>query len=165
MKKTLILNIDMTPLNTVSFKRAVNLLENNRYITALIFYEDEAFHSEKRIFKIPAILLYSQYVNVPSRNKPTRKIILSRDRMICQYCKKQMNRQEATIDHIQPVSTFRKKYDANTWENMVGCCIPCNSRKGNRTPKQASMKLMKNPKPARGFIGADNYPKEWKEYI
>ena len=31
------------------------------------------------------------------------------------------------------------------WENVVAACFQCNSRKGNRTPQQASMPLLAVP--------------------
>ena len=35
--------------------------------------------------------------------------------------------------------------DKHAWENLVCACVRCNNRKGNRTPEQANMKLMKKP--------------------
>jgi hypothetical protein len=32
-----------------------------------------------------------------------------------------------------------------TWENVVICCVPCNQRKGGRTPSQAGMRLRSTP--------------------
>ena len=32
-----------------------------------------------------------------------------------------------------------------TWENCVPACVACNSRKANRTPEQAAMKLRRPP--------------------
>jgi hypothetical protein len=36
---------------------------------------------------------------------------------------------------------------------MVCCCLTCNRKKGNKTPPEAKMKLLTNPKPvyAIGF--------------
>ena len=32
------------------------------------------------------------------------------------------------------------------WENIVTSCYACNDRKGSRTPEQAGMKLLRQPK-------------------
>jgi len=47
------------------------------------------------------------------------------------------------MDHVIP----RSRGGASTWENLVACCIPCNNRKGNRTPEEAGMKLHRTPRP------------------
>ena len=41
----------------------------------------------------------------------------------------------------------RSRGGSSTWENLVACCHECNRKKGNRTPTEASMKLMKEPRP------------------
>lgn len=33
----------------------------------------------------------------------------------------------------------------STWENLVACCYPCNNKKGDRTPDEAGMTLLKKP--------------------
>ena len=43
---------------------------------------------------------------------------------------------------------------ATSWENVVISCIRCNSKKSNRLPKEAGMRLLKEPKrpPRRPFM-------------
>ncbi|HOS03612.1 MAG TPA: HNH endonuclease, partial [Candidatus Hydrogenedentes bacterium] len=37
----------------------------------------------------------------------------------------------------------------DSWENLVVACLACNVRKGNRTPEEAGMPLLRRPvKPA-----------------
>jgi 5-methylcytosine-specific restriction endonuclease McrA len=62
-----------------------------------------------------------------------------RDFYECQYC---ASKESLTIDHVVPKSKGGK----DTWENLVTACQKCNSRKGNRTPDEADMKLRKIPK-------------------
>jgi 5-methylcytosine-specific restriction endonuclease McrA len=73
--------------------------------------------------------------------RPTRANILLRDEETCQYCGKHMR--ELTLDHVLP----RSRGGQSTWENLVACCHPCNNRKGNRTPEEANMPLVRTPKP------------------
>jgi 5-methylcytosine-specific restriction endonuclease McrA len=40
----------------------------------------------------------------------------------------------------------RSRGGSSTWENLVACCHPCNRRKGNQTPIEASMKLSREPR-------------------
>ena len=42
---------------------------------------------------------------------------------------------------------FRSVQGGKTvWENIVSSCYACNLRKGSRTPEQAGMKLLRQPK-------------------
>jgi len=70
-----------------------------------------------------------------------------------------------TLDHVLPKSRGGPK----TWDNIVSSCHKCNEKKGARTPEEAGMKLLKEPRrPKATFI--DFYPikyvpKEWSPYI
>ena len=67
--------------------------------------------------------------------------LFARDQSLCLYCGREFQRAALTRDHVQPVS----KGGRDTWENVVSACLHCNSRKGNRTPQQASMPLLAVP--------------------
>ena len=53
---------------------------------------------------------------------------------ICRYC---MKAPTTTADHVFPKS----RGGSNRLVNLVGCCLPCNAQKADRTPKEAGMKL------------------------
>lgn len=71
----------------------------------------------------------------------TNLALFARDQSLCMYCGRAFQRSALTRDHVQPVS----KGGRDTWENVVSACLHCNSRKGNRTPQQASMPLLAIP--------------------
>jgi 5-methylcytosine-specific restriction endonuclease McrA len=71
----------------------------------------------------------------------TNTALFARDAQLCLYCGQQFSRPHLTRDHVMPVS----KGGRDTWENVVTACFHCNSRKGNRTPQQASMPLLAVP--------------------
>jgi 5-methylcytosine-specific restriction endonuclease McrA len=73
--------------------------------------------------------------------KFTRHNIFERDKNTCQYCGKHFDKKDLNLDHVIP----RDRGGATTWENIVCSCIPCNTRKGNRLPREAGMKLLKKP--------------------
>ncbi len=71
----------------------------------------------------------------------TNTALFSRDRMLCLYCGDGFSRGELTRDHVIPTSRGGR----DCWENVVSACIACNTRKGSRTPQQASMPLLAVP--------------------
>lgn len=71
----------------------------------------------------------------------TNSALFARDQHLCMYCGESFPRQHLTRDHVHPVS----RGGVDTWENVVAACFACNSRKGGRTPAQASMPLLAVP--------------------
>jgi len=71
----------------------------------------------------------------------TNASLFARDQHLCMYCGKSYARQLLTRDHVVPLSRGGR----DTWENVVCACFSCNSRKGGRTPQQASMPLLAIP--------------------
>lgn len=96
--------------------------------------------------RIPRIILLCFFDRVPNQEvKFTRHNVFERDKNTCQYCGIKFDRKELNIDHVVP----RHQGGLTTWTNIVCSCIPCNSRKGNRTPEQAHMILTRKPKKPR----------------
>jgi len=103
--------------------------------------------------KVPEIIVLS-FFNGMFRQEVrfSRHNIFERDKNRCQYCGRKFGKTDLTIDHVIP----RSKGGKDTWQNMVLACVPCNIRKGNRTPHEADMGLIRTPsKPAWvPFLGA-----------
>ncbi len=91
----------------------------------------------------------------------SRANLLVRDNYTCQYCGKSVrNPKDRTIDHVLP----RSRGGKTVWDNVVLCCRKCNLRKGDRTPEEAGMKLLKKPKAPRWeSIFMEDFPEEKKE--
>lgn len=70
-----------------------------------------------------------------------RKNLFARDNNRCQYCGDAFPSSQLSFDHVTP----RSQGGMTSWENVVTCCLSCNSRKGNRTPQEAGMKLHTTP--------------------
>lgn len=74
---------------------------------------------------------------------------LARDGYRCRYCGVQMRRSrnrdrggaDQTVDHVIPLSQGGR----DTLVNLVACCASCNQRKGNRTLREASMRMLPRP--------------------
>lgn len=61
--------------------------------------------------------------------------LVARDGHACRYCG---GRSYLSVDHVLP----RVQGGSDELDNLVIACRRCNSRKGGRTPEQASMKLL-----------------------
>ncbi len=68
--------------------------------------------------------------------KENRLKIFERDGYKCHYCKKQLTRFSATLDHIQPIS----EGGDNSYENLVTACLHCNSQRGSKPVMDAILK-------------------------
>lgn len=109
---------------------------------------------------VPKIIRLLGYDRLPAQTvKLNRRNIYARDHNQCQYCGKNYPTCELTLDHILP----RSQGGVSSWTNLVCACVDCNSRKGGRTPHQASMKLIRKPvQPRRNPVinlrlGQDKY--------
>jgi 5-methylcytosine-specific restriction endonuclease McrA len=98
--------------------------------------------------------------------KFSRLNIYTRDRFTCQYCGAQLLAEDLTFDHVVP----RAAGGRTAWDNIVTACVPCNSRKANRTPQQASMALLRKPAKPRFLptvtvkMDGRHVPQEWRPY-
>lgn len=130
-----LLNASYEPLGTVSFKHAVRMLF--REVATV-----EEAHADRMIgpHPWPRVIRLVRYVAAKWMYRPagyTRAGVLLRDRHRCAYC----GDPATTIDHVLPAS----RGGTWSWLNTVAACRPCNSRKSNRTPQEAGMRLRVPP--------------------
>jgi len=137
----IVLNLDYTYLNTVSIKKAVKYILNKK--VEVVKKSTDFITNAERSFKlhIPLVVRLVKMVRIIYKSKVpfTRKNVFARDCYICQYCGNKNI--QLTIDHIIPASRGGK----TDWENCVASCRECNNRKGNKTPREAKMRLKKIP--------------------
>ncbi|MEM9366418.1 MAG: HNH endonuclease [Planctomycetota bacterium] len=92
--------------------------------------------------QVPRIVRLVRFDRMPTQSvRFNRKNLFARDNHQCQYCGKVEPAHRLSLDHVIP----RSHGGGTTWENIVCCCVRCNSRKGGRTPQQARMKLLSSP--------------------
>jgi len=93
--------------------------------------------------RVPRVILLMGFDRFPKKEvKFTRHNLFERDQNTCQYCGKVFDRRDLNLDHVIP----RDRGGPTTWENIVCSCIPCNTRKANRTPAEANLRLVRKPK-------------------
>jgi 5-methylcytosine-specific restriction endonuclease McrA len=116
---------------------------------------------------VPAIVLLVFYDKTPHKEvKFTRENIYERDKNTCLYCGRSIDKKDLNLDHVIP----RDYGGRTTWENIVCSCKECNTKKANRTPQQAGMRLIRKPKKPvwRPYLdfNLDRVPHEvWKHFI
>jgi len=93
--------------------------------------------------RVPRVIQLLDYDRVPRpRVKFTRSNVYLRDRHRCQYCGSLHAASDLTLDHVQP----RSRGGPTTWRNIVVSCFGCNSRKADRSPEEAGMPLLREPR-------------------
>ena len=101
----------------------------------------EQVHSPSLSLDLPSVIKIRDYVRYDNLSVDlNRKNIIARYEHVCQYCG--ISRTPITIDHIIP----KGKGGLDTWENLVAACKNCNQIKGEKTPEEAKMPLLKKPK-------------------
>ena len=162
--QTLVLNRLWQAVNVVGVERAFSLLTLDH--AQVIYAEDGSYrmfgaeewfafscdnapeegsrviHTVNQAVRVPSVLLLRRYDRMLLREmKFNRQNLFERDGYRCQYCSSSFPAKELNMDHVVP----RDRGGKTTWENVVTSCIRCNSRKGNREPKEAGMRLLRDP--------------------
>ncbi|MCT0217387.1 HNH endonuclease [Synechococcus sp. CS-1330] len=163
MGHVLVLNASYEPLNITTWRRAVVMVLKGKA-------EGLEHDPDRRIREdtlLPTVIRLRHFVRVPYKPLPlTRRNLFHRDGHRCQYCG--ASAEQLSVDHVVP----RSRGGLDTWENVTTACLPCNVRKGNRTPREAAMPLLRSPhRPLGSFsfeasrqISAGQHG-EWAKYV
>jgi 5-methylcytosine-specific restriction endonuclease McrA len=161
---TLKLDSAYKPVGIVSWRDALVLVISEKAY-AVELYETYV-RSARQVFQLPSVIALKRFVNVDFlRPICSRKNIILRDANICQYCTQEFAADDLTMDHVIP----RAKGGEKSWKNIVASCKACNQKKGNRTPEEAGMKLLREPKPLTGpgmlKRRSANLHSHWRDYL
>ena len=141
--KTLVLNASYEPVQLIDWQKAVYMIYTDK--AEVVSTYDKVVRSVSQAIKLPKVIRLKNYVKLISNLtavRYSRRNILLRDDHTCQYCGKQVVGKDATMDHVVP----RSRGGKSTWTNVVTACHRCNNKKDNRTPKEAGMRLLNQPK-------------------
>jgi len=161
--RTLVLDMGYQPINAVSHRKALRYVIKGK-VDVLETY-DQAVHPE---WEMPAVVRLTHWIK-PHKHRVrfSRQNVLARDRWRCQYCGDRFLTHQLTFDHVVP----RSRGGQTVWENIVMACQVCNSHKGNRTPAEAGMRLLKKPKRPTWLPNFNltlqqlrEIPDQWREY-
>jgi 5-methylcytosine-specific restriction endonuclease McrA len=130
--------------------------------------EQDAFVSTVRgQIRIPTVIVAVNYTRVPiKRPKLSARAIRERDGNRCQYTGRALRIEDGNLDHVVP----RSRGGRDTWENLVWASKDVNSRKGNRLPHEAGLKLLSTPRapkqlPVTALIRNAHDIAEWKLFL
>lgn len=186
MQAVLVLNIDYSPLEVISWRDAIEKLFLGK-VEVVEAYAGRFIRSPSVAVPFPAVVrLVGRYVR--RKTRLSRAHVLARDGYICQYCglrPRKSNgapRLEAlTIDHVVPRHQSRggwvvlpwngERVRVTSWENVLTACGPCNHSKANRTPQQAGLAMAKRPRAPNpmdvAWMSIIQYKvqDEWQDYL
>jgi 5-methylcytosine-specific restriction endonuclease McrA len=137
------------------------------WITLPIRDQDQAVHTVRGPIRVPTVIVAVNYARAPrKRPKLCARTIRERDDNRCQYTGRVLRPDEGSLDHVLP----RSRGGKDTWENLVWSGKDVNSRKGDRLPHEAGLKLLSVPrapkeKPASAFIRNAHSIPEWRLFV
>ena len=168
MEQTLVLSATYEPLRVVPWQKAITLLFQGK--VEVVALHDREIRGVTVRLRLPSVLRLLRHVRMkrPFADIPfSRANVFARDEHTCQYCCLRLPPSQLTFDHVLPVARGGQK----GWDNIVTCCIPCNRRKGDRTPEEAGMPLSRRPRrPSAlphlqaGFLGP-RAPESWRDFL
>lgn len=162
-RAVLVLNASYEPLNITTWRRAMVMLIKGKAEGL----EHDADQRVRADLLLPTVIRLRQFVRVPYKPLPlTRRNVLQRDGHVCQYCG--FHGEPLSIDHVLP----RSRGGTDVWENVTTACVPCNTRKGNRTPREAGMPLRQEPHRPLSSLSFEagrrmghGLNREWRKYL
>lgn len=165
-KKTLLLNAGYEVLSFIPERKMFKLLFKDK-VEVVSSWDDVVTWGNGKI-KHPSILRLKKYVKRNFFNSNfSRKALVKRDRSICQFCGRKLTASQITIDHVLP----RAQGGITSFINCVVSCQDCNNRKADKTPEQASMKLLRKPThpsfSAHYFVAdpQEYWHNDWDDYL
>lgn len=133
-----------TETGEVDFSKPTSItpVKWNEWVKLPIRKYDEIVMGAKGPIRAPTVVVSVHYNKMPLKTfRPTKTSLYRREGGKCAYTGRELTLKEATIDHIIP----RSKGGKNTWQNQVICAPEVNFKKGNKSNKEAGLKLLKKP--------------------
>lgn len=188
MNAVLKLNADYTPVGLVTWATAMELTMGGK-ATVVEVVPDRYVRSEHLTLPWPAVIALRRYRVMRSRVKYSPKNVILRDLGRCNYCgvtprlpDGRIDRGDLTMDHVIPraqavhgtvyLPWAKKQVNVTSWENAATACKQCNSRKADKSPDQAGMRMLSIPRsPTQTDVlrmalsRLREIPEAWKAYL
>ena len=137
------------------------------WITLPVREQDNAVHTVRGAIRVPTVIVAVNFAKVPKkRPKLCAKTIRERDGNRCQYTGKLLKPDEGSLDHVVP----RSRGGKDAWENLVWSSKAVNTRKGNRLPHEAGLRLLTVPRaprelPVTALLRNPHGVTDWKLFV
>lgn len=148
-RNCMVFSADSIPLAPISPERALVNILFKKTMYLIEAHPTKFIRTKDKVYPYPQIVGLVAYHQLPkhyygpvSLNLWTLK---RRDQNTCQYCGRKegelKDKEFMNKDHIFP----QDRGGEDIWENLVLSCNTCNNKKGNRTPQEAGMTLLREP--------------------
>jgi len=128
---------------------------------------DQSVATPRGRIRVPTVIVLARFDKVPRRRPNfSARSIWARDGGICQYTGRRLGPGEGNIDHVVP----RSRGGATSWENCVLAHREINSRKADRLPHEAGLRLLRQPAapkelPATLLIKNHHGVRDWERFL
>jgi 5-methylcytosine-specific restriction endonuclease McrA len=137
------------------------------WLTLPVREQDHPVRTVRGAVRAPTVIVLARFARMPRRRLSfSLRGLWERDGGTCQYTGKPLQPGEGNIDHVLP----RSRGGRTTWDNCVLADKRINHRKGNRTPDEAGLKLVRSPQvpremPATVFIRNTHAIPDWEMFL
>lgn len=128
---------------------------------------DQSVNTPRGPVRVPTVIVAVRYAKIPFyQPRFGANGIWERDGGVCQYTGRMLAPGEGNIDHIVP----RSRGGASSWENCVLSHREVNSRKADRLPQEAGLRLLRKPtvprrRPAFSKIHNHHDISDWRRFL
>ena len=137
------------------------------WLTLPIRAQDHAVSTVRGPVRVPTVIVAVNFARVPKkRPKLSARSIRERDRNRCQYTGALLRPEDGSLDHVVP----RSRGGRDTWENLVWASKGVNTKKADRLPHEAGLKLLSVPRapkelPVTALLRNAHGVAEWKLFL
>jgi 5-methylcytosine-specific restriction endonuclease McrA len=137
------------------------------WITLPVRPQDHAVRTARGAIRVPTVIVAVNFARVPKkRPKLCARAIRERDGNRCQYTGVWLKPEHGSLDHVVP----RSRGGRDTWENLVWSSKAVNTRKGNRLPHEAGLRLLRPPRaprelPVTALLRNTHDVADWKLFV
>jgi 5-methylcytosine-specific restriction endonuclease McrA len=137
----------------------------NEWLSLPVRDRDLSVGTVRGPIRSPTVIVLARYSKVPKkRPKFGVRGVWERDGGTCQYTGRKLKPGEGNIDHVVP----RSRGGSSTWENCVLADKKVNSAKGNKTPEEVGLRLIRKPhEPKEAPVNPKNFSQipDWELFL
>ena len=129
--------------------------------------QDRAVLTVRGPVRVPTVIVAVNFAKVPKkRPRLCARSIRERDHNRCQYTGALLRPEEGSLDHVLP----RSRGGRDTWENLVWSSKSVNTKKADRLPHEAGLKLLSPPRapnalPVSALICNTHGVADWRHFV